>query len=279
MRLKKYTYFTPLIIFEPSGYSIITTVSSIQTPAIVLTVKDLGEADRLVTFLTPERGRVTGLAKHAKKSKKRFANVLEPLNRVEFFLSARPGGDLEFLQKGELIQAYPSLRRDLRRLGAAAVLAELAGELASPPEAAAPIFAALEDALARLENGVPADSLLASFALHLLKLGGYGFQLTACVACGKEPSPPLHFSIPRGGVVCGDCRRNAPSPLVALNPGTWKLLRQAQEMPRDKLTRLIFPARQRDQSLAAIRVFLRYHLGRELKSWSFWEKVARGKGG
>ena len=58
-----------------------------QTPAIVLTVKDFGEADRLVTFLTPERGVLTGMAKHAKKSRKRFANVLEPLNRVEFFLS------------------------------------------------------------------------------------------------------------------------------------------------------------------------------------------------
>ena len=249
-------------------------MSSIQTPAIVLTVKDMGEADRLVTFLTPERGRVTGLAKHAKKSRKRFANVLEPLNRVEFFLSARPGSDLEFLQKGELIQAYPSLRRDLRRLGAAAVLAELAGELASPPEAAATIFAALEDALGRLENGVPLDSLLVSAALNLLKSGGYGFQLTACLACGQEPTPPLYFSIPRGGVVCGRCRQGAASPLAAINPGVRKLMQQAQEMPQELLPRLIFPPQQRDQCLSVLRAFLRFHLGRELKSWSFWDKVS-----
>uniref|UniRef100_A0A7C3SKL0 DNA repair protein RecO n=1 Tax=Desulfobacca acetoxidans TaxID=60893 RepID=A0A7C3SKL0_9BACT len=249
-------------------------MSSIATPAIVLTVKDLGEADRLVTFLTPDRGRLTGLAKHAKKSRQRFANVLEPLNRVDFYLSARPAGDLEFLQKGALIRSFSALRRDLRRLGAAAVLAELAGELASPPEAAAPVFAALEDALGHLETGVPADSILTAFALHLLKLGGYAFRLAACVICGQEPAPPLCFSIPQGGVVCGACQKSAPSPLVALNPGTWKLLRRSQEMPRDKLPRLVFPVWQRNQSLAVIRTFLRYHLGRELKSWSFWEKVA-----
>ena len=252
-------------------------MSSIQTPAIILAVKDVGEADRLVTFLTPDRGRLTGLAKHAKKSRKRFANVLEPLNRVEFFLSARPGGDLEFLQKGELINAYPALRRDLLRLGAAAVLAELAGELASPPEAAAPIFAALENALARLENGLPVDSLLVAAAMNLLKSGGYGFHLSVCLACGKEPVAPLHFSIPRGGVSCDACRGRVPSPLMTLNPGTWKLLRQAQEMPPDKLPRLIFPAWQRDQSLVVIKAFLRYHLGRDLKSWSFLHNAARQK--
>lgn len=246
---------------------------SIQTPAIVLTVKDIGEADRLVTFLTPGRGRLTGLARHAKKSRRRFANVLEPLNRVELFLSARSGGDLEFLQKGELVRSYPALRRDLRRLGAAAVLAELAGELASPPEAAGPVFAALEEALSRLEDGTSPDSLLASFALHLLKVGGYGFQLAACAGCGQKPGPPLFLSIPRGGVVCGTCKAEAPSPLMPLNPGTWKLLLQAQEMPRDKLSRLVFPAWQLSQSLAALRAFLRYHLGRELKAWSFWDQV------
>ncbi len=250
---------------------------SIRSPAIILTVKDIGEADRLVTFLTPIKGRLTGLAKHAKKSRKRFPNVLEPLNRVEFFLSERTGGDLEFLQKGELIQAFPSLRRDLPRLAAAAVLAELAGELASPPEAAAPVFAALEEALARLENGQPPDSLLISRMLQLLKLGGYGFHLSTCLICGQEPKPPLYFSIPRGGVACGQCRQGAPSPFVAINPGVRKLMQQAQEMSKELLPRLIFPPQQRDQCLVVLRAFLRYHLGRELKSWSFWEKVASVK--
>jgi DNA repair protein RecO (recombination protein O) len=252
-------------------------MSAWQTPAIVLTVKDLGEADRLVTFLTPARGRLTGLAKHAKKSRKRFPNVLEPLNRVEFFLPAQSGGDLEFLQKGELIQAFPALRRDLPRLAAAAVLAELAGELASPPEAAAPIFKTLEDALARLENGQPPDSLLVSRALQMLQSGGYGFHLSTCLFCGQEPAPPLYFSIPRGGLVCGVCRPNASSPLAALNPGVRKLMQQAQEMPQELLPRLIFPPSQRDRCLAVLRVFLRYHLGLDLKSWSFWDKVARKK--
>ncbi len=250
-----------------------------QTPAIVLTVKDYGEADLVVTFLTPGQGRLTGMAKHARKSRRRFAHCLEPLSRVDFFLSPRRG-ELEFLQRGELVKSYPALRRDLKRLGAAAVLSELAGELAGPPEAYGEIFATLEAALGFLEEGLPQDSLLPVFLLRLLGLGGYAPRLKLCLQCGQGPEGPLYFSIPRGGVLCGACSQGAPGPRLPLSLGALKLLRLAQELPRDKLSRLHLPAPQRRQSLAVLKAFLRYHLGRDLKSWSFWEKVAgeEGKG-
>jgi len=253
-------------------------MSSRQTPAIILTVREYGEADLLVTFLTPEQGPLTGIAKHARKSRRRFAHCLEPLSRVLLFLAPRPGRDLEFVQKGELVQSFPSLRRDLKRLGAAAVLAEVAGLLAGPPEAYQEIFAALEEALALLEQGLPPDSLLPAFLLHLLGGGGYRPRLQRCAMCGAEPAAPLNFSLPRGGVVCGACRQAAPGPLLPLSPGAWKLLRLAQSLPRQKLSRLRFPPQQRDQSLLVFKAFLRYHLGKDLKSWAFWEKVGRANG-
>lgn len=249
---------------------------SAETPAIILSVRDYGEADRLVTFLTPGRGRLTGVAKHARKSKKRFAHCLEPLSRVNLFLSDRAKGDLEFLEKGEAVRSFPSLRRDLTRLGAGALLAELAGEMASPPEASAGVFASLETALTLLEQGAPPDSLLPGFLLHIVKLGGYGLSLNCCQACGQEPQPPLVVSLPRGGVLCGPCGRGAPGPLVSVNLGTWKLLRLAQELPPEKLSRLRFPPAQQRQSLNLLRLFIRHHLGRDLKAWIFWDKVVRG---
>ena len=246
---------------------------SLETPAIIISVKDFGEADRLVTFLTPKRGRLTGVAKHARKSKKRFANCLEPLSRVTLFLSERARGDLEFLEKGEAVRSFAALRRDLARLGAAALLGELAAEMASPPESTAAIFSILEAAFALLEEGAPPDSLLPVFLLRLLKLGGYGLNLHRCQVCGQEPQPPLLVSLSKGGIICGACPR-APGPQVSLNPGAWKLLRLAQDLPPEKLGRLRFPPGQRGQSLGLLRLFIRHHLGRDLKAWSFWDKVA-----
>jgi|UniRef100_A0A7V6DQY0 DNA repair protein RecO (recombination protein O) len=252
---------------------------SVETQAIIISVKDYGEADRLVTFLTPERGRLTGIAKHARRSKKRFANCLEPLSRVTLFLSDRSRGNLEFLEKGEAGRSFPALRRDLARLGAAALLGELAAEMASPPEATSAIFAALETAFTLLNEGAPPDSLLPGFLLHLLKLGGYGLSLHCCQVCGQEPQPPILVSLSQGGILCGACPRGGSGPQVSLNPGSWKLLRLAQDLPPEKLGRLRFPPGQRGQSLGLLRLFIRHHLGRELKAWSFWDKVARpGKG-
>lgn len=242
-------------------------------PAIVLHLRDYGEADLLVTFLTPTRGCLTGMAKHAKRSRRRFAHCLEPLNRVDFFL-APSRGELEFIQKGELVRSFPGLRQDLRRLGAAAVLAELSGLLAGPPGAYARIFFTLEEALGLLEAGAPADSLLPALLLRLLTLGGYGPRLESCLGCALEPAPPLYFSIPRGGVLCGACSRGAKGPVVPLHLGTLKLLRLAQSLPLNKLSRLRFPPQQRHQSLGMFKAFLRHHLGRDLKSWSFWEKMS-----
>jgi len=253
-------------------------MTSQQTAAIVLQVRDYGEADRLVTFLTPERGRLTGIAKHAKRSRRRFAHCLEPLSRVEFFLSPRSSGGLEFIDKGELVQSFPGLRRDLSRLGAAALLAELAGELAAPPDATWQMFAAVERALERLEAGEPPDSLLPASLVHLLKLGGYGLHLDTCHACGQEPAQGVYFSIPQGGVLCGRCFRGGKGPLMPLDPGTWKLLKQAAALPVERLSVLRFPGRQRDQSLRLIKLFVRHHLGQDLKSWTFWEKVAKERG-
>jgi DNA repair protein RecO (recombination protein O) len=250
-----------------------------QTPAIILLVRDYGEADRVVDFLSPTQGRLTGMAKHAKKSRRRFANCLEPLNRVEFYLSPRARGELEFLQKGELVRSFPGLRRDLKRLGAASVLAELAGLLAGPPEAYAGIFTTLEEALGLLEGGSPPDSLLPALMMRLLSLGGYGPRLQVCLGCGREPQAPLYFSVPRGGVLCGPCSRGAAGPLLPLNLGTLKLLRLSQNLEPQKLSRLRFPPPQRDQALAIFKAFLRHHLGKDLKSWSFWEKVLEGREG
>ena len=252
---------------------------SSETPAIILNIRDYGEADRLVTFLTPARGRLTGVAKHARQSKRRFAHCLEPLSRVTFFLSDRAKGDLEFLEKGEAVRSFPSLRRDLRRLGAGALLAELAGEMASPPEATAGVFAALEDVLGLLDEGAPPDSILPVFLLHFLKLGGYGLRRERCQACGEEPRAPITVSLPQGRVFCGHCGKGAPGPLVDLNPGAWKLMRLALTLPREKLNRLRFPPGQQGQSLGLLRLFIRHHLGRDLKAWTFWDKVVRQRQG
>ncbi|MFP3867882.1 MAG: DNA repair protein RecO [Desulfobacteraceae bacterium] len=244
-----------------------------KTPAIVIRSRDYGEADRIVTFLSPEVGRLTALAKGARKSKRRFLNSLESFSRVNLIYTERRNRDLGWVDSCELVNFYPELRQDLNRLGVAACLSELAGEIVGTQENVPEIFAALEFALNRLDQGLPPESLLCSFLIRLLALAGYGPHWQACLICQQTPQGPLWFDIDRGGIVCASCRAKAHGHLYPLQTGTWKLLRLAQSLPLAKVPRLRFPLLAQKQCLDLVQAFIRHHWGRELRSFKFLEKL------
>src|SRR5210317_1853456 len=97
--------------------------------AIILHHTDYGEADRIVTFLTPDHGRLKGFARAARKSRKRFGAALEPFAEVQIHWTARGSGDLVSLRDAELVDLHSRLRRDLETLSLASYGCELADVL------------------------------------------------------------------------------------------------------------------------------------------------------
>ncbi len=87
----------------------------LHTPAIVLKVMDFGESDKIVTFYTLGYGKLTGIAKGAKRSKKRFVNKLEYFTFLN--ITAVPGrrSSLSRIDQAELINPYPPLRENYQR--------------------------------------------------------------------------------------------------------------------------------------------------------------------
>ena len=85
------------------------------TPAVVVRARVFGESDKIVTFLTRDLGKVTGIAKGAKRSKRRFVNVLEPFTHVSLRLRQRPASDLAFISACELHDAPRSFTLDLQK--------------------------------------------------------------------------------------------------------------------------------------------------------------------
>jgi DNA repair protein RecO (recombination protein O) len=248
-------------------------VQSQKTPAIVLRSRDYGEADRIVTFLIPTGGRLTALAKGARKSKRRFLNSLEPFSLVTLFYTEKPHRDLGRIDSCELVRAYPRLRQDLFSLAAAACLTELAGEVVGIQENVQAVFDVLEYVLSLLDQGLPADSLLCSFLIRLLALTGYGPQWKTCQGCRAAPHGSVRFSVKEGGILCERCAPQNSGRLYPLSLGTWKLLQLAQTLPYEKLSRLRFSLLARNQTLSLLQGFYRHLLGRELKSFTFLEKV------
>jgi len=169
-----------------------------------------GEADVVVTFFTEAIGKVTALARGARKSKRRFAGALESMHTIRVTLDERPGAELASLQEGVVHKPRARMLGDLDRLNAAgqALRWVRAGSPLRTREPA--VWAELESLLDRLddlEDPLPAGTHLAATGLRLLKHFGYGLELDGCARCGKvcDPKRPAYVDATAGGLVCQAC--------------------------------------------------------------------------
>ncbi len=245
-----------------------------RSEAIILHVRDLGEADCLVAFLTPTAGRIQAVAKHARKSKRRFMNCLEPFSLVEFLYTEKPRQDLARLDRGELREDFRGLRRALLPLAAAAILTQTAGEVVGTIDQVAAIFATLRQSLALLAAEHSPWSIFLSHLLRLVDLAGLAPAWQSCRLCGQTDGRLVWFSPAQGRIVCQDCvGRLQGERLYPLHLGTRKLIQAAQQLPLAHLGRLRFPELARRETLAALPPFLHQVIGRELPPWSFLAKI------
>lgn len=171
---------------------------------IVLGCVDYGDADRVVTLLTRERGRVAAFAAGARKSKRRFAGALEPFTVLRVELAERRG-DLLFLNGCTVLDAHAGLRFDLARIAHAGHAAELCRELCRDREPHEELYDELRRYLAALAGREADPAALLSFELAALGHVGVAPRVTDCAVCGSAAEGPALFDAGHGGVLCGGC--------------------------------------------------------------------------
>jgi DNA repair protein RecO (recombination protein O) len=189
--------------------------------AFVVKVVHYGEADVIVTLFTEELGKVSALARGARKSSRRFAGALEPMHTLRVTLDERPGAELLGLREAVVVRPRAHVLGDLERMNAAgqALRWVRAGSPNRTPEPE--VWTELDGLLERLEDPTdplpPRSHLLAS-GLRLLKHFGYGLGFDGCVRCGKpcDAARPAYVDAGLGGLICQSCGggRNAAHHLV-----------------------------------------------------------------
>ena len=183
---------------------------------VVLRTHKLGEADRIVSFLTRDYGKVRAVAKGVRKTKSRFGGRLEPPGHVELLLY-EGRGELDIVSQAETIDHFRPLRDDLDRLGRAVTMLEVADQLALEREANAKLYEMLVGALRALATQ-DAPLVVPGFFLKALALEGFRPQVDVCVACGSE-GPLVSWALEEGGLRCASHRLGAavsPEAVVVL---------------------------------------------------------------
>ena len=185
---------------------------------VVLRTHKLGEADRIVTFLTRDNGKVRAVAKGIRKTKSRFGGRLEPPSHAQLLLYQ--GRELDIVSQAETIDHFRPVRDDLDRLGRAVSMLEAADQLALEREPNPRLYEMLVGALRALSDQ-DAPLVLAGFFLKVLALEGFRPQVEACVVCGDD-GPLVSWAIEEGGLRCA-AHRQGP----ALSPEVVDVLQHA----------------------------------------------------
>ncbi len=177
---------------------------SYRTSGIVLRQYPLGEADRIVSILTPDMGKVRAVAKSVRRPKSKLRGHLDLTNLVDFAGSF--GRNLDIVTEAQVRDYHPRIRSSLSRVSLAMYSCEVADSLAedgAPNLRLYDLLAALLDAL-----GDAPDTwmLVRWFEFHALEVSGFAPQIDDCVECGHSLNPGAHaLDIAAGGMLCPEC--------------------------------------------------------------------------
>ena len=178
----------------------------LRTDGIVLRTWELGEHDRLVTVYTRDLGKLTAVARGARRIRSRFGGALELFTWGDAVGFEREGRGLARLDHFDIRRSFRGVREDLERLGHGARIVEAVTRLTAERDPHPACFALLLRALRALETGSPARVQLA-FTLRLLDLVGHRPRLDRCRGCGAVlGTTAVAFEASEGGVTCARCR-------------------------------------------------------------------------
>ena len=235
--------------------------------AVVLRTHKLGEADRIITLLTRQHGRVRAVAKGVRRTTSRWGARLEPFTHVDLQLAE--GRNLDVVTQAEALDPFAArLGDDYDRYTAGTVMLETAERLVTEEkQPAVQQFLLLVGGLRAMSAGEHRPSqVLDSYLLRSLSVAGYAPSFEHCARCG-DPGPHRWFSPAAGGVLCGVCRvpgsaGPAPGTLVllgALLTGDWPVVHAAD------------PRHLREAS-GLVAAYLAWHLERGLRSLEYVER-------
>jgi DNA repair protein RecO (recombination protein O) len=241
-----------------------------EEDALVLDAIDHGESDLILTLFCRKSGRISAIAKGARKSRKRFVNKLEIFSFLEATLTFKQHSTLAFLKEAELHNAFAGLRHQVIRYYHASVIREylLAGIKDLEPNQ--PLFSLTLWALYHLDRGAPPRSALALFLIRYFNCLGYRPDLSGCGSCQKPfaASHSYRLDLAGGRLLCSTCTQHQGEMLM-LTTGTIRAFEAASDLPLERLHRVKLDGAILEDILMALQRYGNLVLQREIISFRY----------
>lgn len=242
------------------------------TEAIVLSRFDLGEADRVLTLITPGIGKLKAIAKGVRRPTSRLGGSLEPF--AELTIALARGRTFDIVTQVSVGHAWLNLRDDLESTATAWYIAELADRSLEERHAAEPLYTLLRRAYELLDAAMAPARVARWYEMHLLDELGVRPEVDRCVECDRvlESDERFRWVPPLGGVVCERCP-GPPHDRAGLTLDALKLIKAYQRLDIEAIAGLRQAEGTEREVEAALREFVRQALERDARSLPFLDEV------
>lgn len=190
---------------NPTGRGANAAMNLHHDDAYVLRTQPLGDADLIVTLFAAEGGKVRGVARSARRSRKRFGGALEPMTRVRLGWVEKTGRELHRIESMEIDRSFASMQADPTLQAACAVVAEMCEVFAHEGEPDRKTFDLVGAVLAALESDLDAWIGVRYFEYWLLRLHGLLPDTDRCAACDGPAGGTVLRVEPGLGARCHSC--------------------------------------------------------------------------
>lgn len=242
-----------------------------KAEGFVLRTRDLGEANKILTLFTRERGKVSAVARGARRARSRLLATSQTFSHSRFLLYE--GRGLHTVSQAELLSSFRPLREDLSRMAYASYIAELIDAFVDENEPNDALYRTILEGFTLMAGTDDLDLSARWFELRILDILGYRPEFAQCVACGADiSSRSVHFHPVEGGVLCPSCAERAPGGIqVPLG-----VIRQCLRLIETPAARLgILRPSQGDRRVmeSLLRAHIDHRLDRPIKSREFLEAM------
>jgi len=244
-----------------------------RAQAVVLRHFEYGEADRILTLFTLERGKIKAIAKGVRKIASRKAGHLEPITQCNLFFAK--GHDLSIITQAETINAFLKIKENLALTGQAAYVIELLERFTYEEGENRDLYNLLVDTLVRLEENPFPRTVIHYYEVRLLDLLGFRPNLQNCSVCGKPvTAQDQYFYAQGGGAACPACGR-AQTDAWAITMPALKYFRHFQRSNYRQVQSLEIPVDVEKELGLLIEKYMTYLLERSLNTPRFIRDISR----
>lgn len=240
-----------------------------KVEGIVIRATDYGESHKVVALYSREAGKISAMARGAKKPSSRLAAVSQPFTYGYFLIQTGKG--LGTLQQGDMISSLRGLKEDIFKTAYASYIVELVDKGTQDLEANPFLFEMLLQTLTHISEGNDEEILTNIFEMKMLPVLGLYPDLGKCAVCGNTEGT-YGFSLKENGLICHLCYEQDPH-YLPMSQGAVKLMRLFHFFDLNRLGNISVKPETKKELKRAINMYYDEYSGLRLKSRRFLDQM------